>query len=144
MSFRDIVLGHLFLPIFQCLFILIVCHVSCSYTHTHTHTPVFKLPSGYPNFAGVVPQYLLTVSLFLISTLLPGVAFTSHYEKTPLTSPPRTHQHQTHTHTLTHTHTGGGTENSVNPQASSCLSSLDVLRPKLFQYPCAICQKSFL
>lgn len=83
------------------------------------------------------PQYLLTVSLFLISTLLPGVALHLSPSRRLYHTPPPVHHYQTCTRVCRRR-----TENSVNPQASSCISPLDV--PKLFQSPCARCQKSSL
>lgn len=76
------------------------------------------------------PQYLLTVS-----HLHPALSCSF------CTSPPAQNTTAiTHRHTNTHRRR---TENSINPQASSCLSSLDTVTLKLFQQPPNI-EMSFL
>ena len=112
MSFRDIVLGHLFLPIFQCLFILIVCHVSCSYTHTHTHAHTSVQASFWVSkLCWCGPS--VSVNGFVVSHLHPAPwcsFYISLWEDASNLPPSNTSTPNTHTHTHTHTHRRGDRE----------------------------------
>ena len=66
----------------------------CKVRHFHVSLQ-FAALSWISKLCWCGPRYLLTVLLFLISTLLFSVTFTPH---------PTAKQHQHHTHTRTHTH----------------------------------------